>query len=185
MTDPSPTRPAYPADATDNPVLSAEEIGRRYLKLFDGLENRDDLTLEYVQKITGLRLRQTKDGRYFVHRQELEHGWVYGLIYSPQSQGVKKGIGLDFMHLQDGYSNMTPVCALDFEYYHNELKRMGFDVTPKYGEIGDLLAFTVDKILKDGEILRMTLIPQNLDTRNLEGKVGRLCVKSIGTQNSM
>ncbi len=42
---------------TQNPKLSAEEIGQRFLKLIEGLGSRDDLSLELVREVTGVVLR--------------------------------------------------------------------------------------------------------------------------------
>jgi len=42
------------ADAAVAPTLSAEEVGRRFLKLIEGLESRSQLDLERVKKAMGL-----------------------------------------------------------------------------------------------------------------------------------
>ena len=37
-----------------------------------------------------------------------------------------------------GRGDMTPVCELDFDYFHPSLKRMGFRGVPIPGKIGQL-----------------------------------------------
>jgi len=69
---------------------------------------------------------------------------------------------------------MSAICELDFDYYHDALKAMGFHDNPSYGEIGELLAweyFKTDFVI--------SVVPQNV----VAGQAGRLCVKSIGTLN--
>lgn len=176
----SPTPATPPASVADNPALSVEEIGRRFLRLFDGLESRDDLTLEYVEQVVGVKLEADDEAGVHIYGRELEGGWGYYLAYHPKYLKLKNAVKLNFWHQTDRYSEMTPVCALNFEYYRRELERMGFIVHPIYGEIGELLFFEAAKALKNGDVISMTIIPQNRDTHHPEGKVGELCIYNIG-----
>ena len=46
-----------PAPADGNPMLGAEEIGKRFLKLIEGLESREDLSPERIRDVMGITLR--------------------------------------------------------------------------------------------------------------------------------
>lgn len=181
----SPTPATPPASVADNPALSVEEIGRRFLRLFEGLESRDDLTLEYVERIVGVKLEPSDDGTTYNYVQRQDGGWRYSFAYRAKHLKLKNAVSLKFVHRTDEYAEMTPVCALNFEHYRRELERMDFVVTPRYGEIGELRAYLARKILGNGDLIHMTIIPQNRDTHHPEGKVGELCIYSIGMPTSM
>src|SRR3546814_7115862 len=63
-----PAAMTVPATPTDNPTLTAEEIGRRFLKLIEGLEARSDLSLDRIKNDTGIAL-----GRFPVPSRSEEH----------------------------------------------------------------------------------------------------------------
>lgn len=159
----------------DNPKLSAEEIGKRFLKLIEGLQSRNDISLERIRNVTGVSLIPPKSANdLYGYSGLLEEGWYYGLVYVPESASVKKGVSLDFSKRGESHADMTSVCGLDFDYYHNALKAMGFRDVAIPGEIGELRAW---RYYRDD--ITLSIIPQNV----LPGEAGRLCVKSIGTLN--
>lgn len=172
---------AQSASTTSNPNLTAEEIGKRFLKLIEGLKSREDLSLESTQEVTGLILEPSKNASFLGYSQGLDEGWFYTFTYIPEGPSVKNGIGLDFEHRKNSFSDMTPVCSLDFDYYHNALIAMGFLAEPYYGEISELRSWRYTKFKKsDGAVdMTISIIPQNV----VAGEAGRLCVKSIGTLN--
>lgn len=151
-------------------MLTAEEIGERFLKLIEGLGAREDLSLERVEETTGLSLLQVSGTNYYGYGQKLTEGWFYAFWFYPEEHGGRRGIRLDFEHQEDRFSNMTAVCGLDFDHYHSVLKVMGYRDVPVYGEIGQLESWRYykDKIM-------LSVIPQNVTA----GGAGRLCVKSI------
>ena len=73
-----------------------------------------------------------------------------------------------------GRGDMTPVCELDFDYFHPSLKRMGFRGVPIPGKIGQLESWQCYK----GDIT-LSIIPRNV----VPGEAGNLCAVSIGTLN--
>lgn len=163
--------------ATDSPALSAEEIGKRFLKLIESLGSREDLSLERTEEATGLSLRQVSGKNYYGYGQKLTEGWFYAFWFYPEEHGGKRGIRLDFEHEGDSFSSMKAVCALDFDHYHGALKAMGFVDNPTYGEIGQLEYWRYTKFKKsDGAAdVTITIIPQNV----VAGDADRLCVKSV------
>ena len=50
------------ASTADNPRLSAQEIGKRFLKLLEGLTSREDLSLERIEEVTGIALPYVQGG---------------------------------------------------------------------------------------------------------------------------
>lgn len=171
------------APATQPLSFSVVEIGKRFLKLIAGLESRNDLSLERIHEVMGVSLPPVEPGKLSTAAgsQELGGGWRYIIDYVPESPSLQEGVGLSFWHQSDQFADMSPVCALDFEYYHNALVAMGFLAEPKYGEIGELRAWLYTKFKKsDGTVdMTISIIPQNVIAR----EAGRLCVKSISTLN--
>lgn len=159
---------------TDNPTLSAEEIGKRFLRLLEGLKSRDDLSLERTQREMALILSPSLDGRLYGYEEFLADRWRVALNYRLATQSTKIGVDLHFLKDGNQQFDMTPVCPLDFDYYHNALKAMGYRDVPIYGEIGELRSW---RYYKDD--ITLSIIPQNV----VAEKAGRLCVKSIGTLN--
>ncbi|WP_372390575.1 hypothetical protein ACCQ05_12400 [Xanthomonas sp. NCPPB 3582] len=175
------TTTMHPVASTQNPTLGADEIGKRFLKLIEGLGSRDDLSVERIKDVTGITLSYVPKGEHYSYSQALGDGWYYMLWYIPESGSLKNGASLMFINSKEEFGDMTPVCALDFDHYHNVLVAMGFLVEPNYGEIGELRSWHYTKFKKSDGTVDMTLsiIPQNV----IAGKAGRLCVKSIGTLN--
>src|SRR3546814_8588482 len=131
-----------PATPTDSPTLTAEEIGRRFLKLIEGLEARSDLSLDRIKNDTGIALGRfpvpSENLTYYAYSQPLDDGWFFSINYNPASPGLKEGAELIFSNVRNDLAGMQSVCALDFEYYHDALSAMGYRHTPTHGEIGQL-----------------------------------------------
>ncbi|MCC4620953.1 hypothetical protein LL965_12940 [Xanthomonas cassavae CFBP 4642] len=175
------TTTMHPVARTQNPTLSAEEIGKRFLKLIEGLESRNDLSVERIKEVTGITLSYVPKGERYSYGEPLGNGWYYMFWYNPESDSLKNGLSLMFINSKEEFGDMTPVCPLDFDHYHNALVAMGFLAEPNYGEIGELRSWHYTKFKKSDGTVDMTLsiIPQNV----ISGEAGRLCVKSIGTLN--
>ena len=164
-----------PAPADGNPMLGAEEIGKRFLKLLEGLESREDLSLERIRDVMGITLTLEPGALSAgVANNELGGGWGYVFFYIPGLTPSRRGVGLTFEHDVNRFSDMSAVCELDFDFYHNALKSMQYRDVPIYGEIGELRSWRYYK----NDIV-ISIIPQNV----IAGEAGRVCVKSIGTLN--
>lgn len=163
---------------TDGPAgesaLRAEEIGRGFLRLFEGLESQDELNLERVQEITGVALFLVPEGEHFAYSEALDGGWYYTFWHVPKSTSLKNGVSLTFTNPENPSSDMAAVCALDFEAYRSALKEMGFREVPIPGEIGQVNEWRYYR----GDI-KLSVRPRNASL----GKAGRGCVESIGTLN--
>lgn len=169
MTTPEPT------STPDN--LTAEEVGKRFLKLLEGLESREDLNLERVQIVLGVPLKRFAGTPEYLYSysQPLGEGWYLSVDYISGSPSLLRGVSLDFGKAGDRFPDIpAAVCALDFDYYHNALKAIGYRDVPIHGEIGELRSW---RYYKDD--ITLSIIPQNA----VAGESGRLCVTSIGTLN--
>ena len=162
--------------ATKPLPFSAEEIGKRFLKLIEGLVSRDDLSLERIREVMGVALPPVRPGDMATGAwsRELGGGWRYGFRYVAESPSLKEGVGLSFQHDNDEFADMSAVCTLDFDYYHDALVAFGFRPVEIRGEIGELRSWRYYK----NDIV-MAIVPQNVVT----GEHGRWCVKSINTLN--
>ncbi len=169
------------APTTSNPTLTAEEIGKRFLSLIEGLKSREDLNLEKVQDITGLVLAPAVSGGFYGVEGNLGDGWAFALNFYPTSPHLGSGVELHFDKSGERFGDMTQICSLDFDHYHNALRAMGFIDHPVHGEIGQLQSWRFTKFSKvdGGADITISLIPQNV----VPGEAGRLCVKLISTLN--
>ena len=173
--------------ATDSPALSAEEIGRRFLKLIEGLESREDLNLERVQRVLGVPLKRL-DGTpeyLYSYSQPLGDGWYFSVDYISGSPSLLRGVSLEFGKPGERFPEFPDVaCGLDFELYHIALVEMGFNADPYYDyDHGRerLVDWRYTKFKQiDGSVdMTISIVPQNV----VAGEAGRVCVKSIGTLN--
>ena len=163
------------ATAADNPKLSAEEVGKRFLKLIEGLESKSSLSLKLVQDAMGMKLSSVPgDPNHLVSEATVAPGWSYVVGYIEATPSIDKATFLEFRNAEARFSDMTAICSVDFDYYHNALKSMGFRDSPMHGEIGQLESWRYYK----GDIT-LSITQQNV----VPGKAGRLCVKSISTLN--
>ena len=128
---PAPPQSRYPGLHMQDevPDMSPAEMGRRFLHLVDSLQRYDQLTFEHVQQVMRLKLegQRGKPGPQFNVRMP-ESGWHYAIGFSETEGAPDQTMAeLDFLHREDASRvDMAPVCALDFEAYHQALLAMGF-----------------------------------------------------------
>jgi len=173
----TPEEPAMNTEAPQQdqaPHLSAEEVGKRFLKMIGKLNSPEELGLEFVQKEMGVPyMKPTPESRGFHYFSEpLEKGWQYTVEYYEGDPALKRSTTLWFGH-DEGISDEMPesVCKLDFEDYDKALKAMGFFGEAEYGEFGELRRF----VYLNRKGVQVQIIPQNI----VPGFSGRLCVSSI------
>ncbi|KRG71073.1 hypothetical protein ABB29_04435 [Pseudoxanthomonas dokdonensis] len=177
---------AHSTDATSaSPQLSAEQVGKRFLKLIEGLESRDDLSLERIRDVMGLSLRnyESRSDDFYAYSQLLEDDWYFSVDYLEPSPSSMRGVGLSFGKPFPAEFEPNPMpaslCVLDFEYYHNALKAMGLYAEPVCDEIGRLRSWEYTKFNSDAVDFTLSIILQNI----VPGEPGTLCVKSIDMLN--
>ncbi|MCL1561534.1 hypothetical protein [Xanthomonas nasturtii] len=173
------TMTTHEADAA-NPTLSAEEIGKRLLRLIEGLKSRDEISLERIRDVMGIALKLEPGalGAGFPSG-DLGGGWRYVFDYFPESSSSSKGVKLTFVNTANRFADMSAVCSLDFAYYDQSLKSMGFVSSPTHGPIGQLedLHYVKATTSEAGGDIVISIVPQNV----VAGSGTRLCVKSIST----
>ncbi|WP_374012668.1 hypothetical protein [Pseudoxanthomonas koreensis] len=155
---------------------TAAEMGRRFLKLIGSIKSRDELTPELIRQVTGIALDEVKPGELItgVGSGDLGGGWRYMFSFVPESVSRRPGVSVHFQHQEDRWADMSAICELDFDDYHDALKAMGFDDTPIHGEIGELREW---RYYKSDFVI--SVVPQNV----VAGQAGRVCVQAIGTLN--
>ncbi|MFA0924314.1 hypothetical protein [Xanthomonas fragariae] len=121
------------------------------------------------------------DKNHYVSEAPVGHNWSYIVGFLEETQSNEKSVYLDFINSAARFADMTQICGLNFDYYHNAFKEMGFVDNPTYGEIGQLEDWRYTKFKKSDGTVDMTflIIPQNV----VAGESGRLCVRSIRMLN--
>ena len=108
-----------------NPKLSPPEIMARVLKLIDHAHTREDLSEESVQNVLGLYMHpnnQSSD-RTIIFSQIISSEWRWSVKnYALEEHRI---FDFDFVH-PDMITEMTTVCQMDLDQFHNSLLQMGY-----------------------------------------------------------
>ncbi|RMH90884.1 hypothetical protein EBB59_09715 [Lysobacter pythonis] len=162
------------AQIPPNPTLSAEEVGRRFLKFIEGVESRGDITLERVQEVMGLTLKRRPIDRGFFHTQSLIGDWSYVIILWPHpEEEMRNSLNLEFINKINQFSDMLPICGLSFEGYHKALLSFGYSEIFRYDKIGRLSGVSYSKgNMHVGITPELKVFPN--------GKAYPTCVRRIG-----
>ncbi|KQR09049.1 MULTISPECIES: hypothetical protein [Xanthomonas] len=162
--------------------LSAEEIGKRFLKLITSLDSRADITPQRIQDVMGFPVTVAPGALgAVVWSKDLGAGWKYAFDYVPESKSLLPGVGLSFENDANRKSEIEVICNLDFEHYDSVLKSSGFIASPTYGPIGQLENWRYAKFAKDGKggDIIVSIVPLSA----AESSPNQVCVKSISTLN--
>ncbi|MES2670666.1 MAG: hypothetical protein V4673_09655 [Pseudomonadota bacterium] len=166
------------SDATTatNPTLTAEEVGKRFLRLLEDVKSRSDLTVEHVQGAMGLTFKDSPNGPFYT--QPLGSGWLYAISLGHETPpGQTISLNLEFIDKSDRFADMSEICDLTFEDYHNALKAMGYRDDFQYdqvnGEAGRLIGVNYYK-----EGFQVSITPEV--KRFPDGKLHPTCVRRIG-----
>lgn len=159
-----------------NRTLTAEEVGRRFLKLLESVKSSSDLTAEHVQAAMGLALKDSPNGPF--HTQSLGDGWLYAIsLRMEMPPGDSISLNLEFIDNADRFADMSAICDLTFEDYHNALKAMGYRDVFQYdqidGQVGRLISVDYQK---DGFFVSI----QPEVKRFSYGKIYPTCVRRMG-----
>jgi len=158
------------ADAALNPAQSAEEIGRRFLKLLGAVSSKSDITVEHVQEVLGLTL--DSDPIYPSYTQSLGDDWFYSIRYAIEMPGQSRGVELAFENETDPFPQRFPFCNVSYDDYHIALTRMGF----RYRRGGDGKFPGINEYDKDDFYVQ--IVPEV--RQSTEGKAHPACVRKIG-----
>ena len=176
MTSPDTFKPSL---ASDYPDITPEEMGRRFLKLVDGLKTVDALTPEYVATQTGLPLKYAPAGKvYSFTLHEPKSGWYYGLDYYQSPAAGWKTASVQFNNPTNPGADMAPVCGLDFDGYAAALKGMGFAMTPTYDMHGNVVEYRFYR----GEL--DVSVGYREQARSTQAEQTHFCVESISVHGA-
>ena len=168
-----------PQLASDYPEITPEEMGRRFLKLVDGLKTIDDLTVERIIDQAKLPMKYAPLGMvYSFTIPEPMSGWYYGLDFYQDPGSGRKTARVEFANPRDSEADKGPVCGMDFDGYVSALKRMGFRMSPSYDSHGNLLEYHFYR----GKINVMLLHGEQ--AREPEEKRRHFCVESISVHGA-
>lgn len=149
MTSSDTYRPSPPAE---HPDLTPEEVGRRVLRLLDGLKSTDQLTLDEVAAKTGLPLKYAPKAKVNAFTIQIpDSPWFYGVTYS----GAKppKAVELQYAYKGDTQPAGTPLCGIKFDDVAKKLKADGFLMRIDVDELGQPLAYTFRRERVDVQVV--------------------------------
>lgn len=122
------------------PTLSAEEIGRRVLKLAKNVDGITDISPENIERQMQISVSFREENRNeygFGGNVENAPDWVYNLYAYPSENNQKTDtlrFSFDYQLREPANPDLSPVCAVDFEAYRKELSDAGFSKSfPLYG----------------------------------------------------
>jgi len=120
---------------------SAEDIGRRVLRLVENVRSPDDLAPARIEQLTGLKIEfNPDDAREYGTGGQLTDAWAYNLVSLPQIGEAKPSrLMFSFDDETGEHADMGPISALDFDDYAAALAAAGFRPTPVHGRLGNIL----------------------------------------------
>ena len=117
----------------NQPPRNAEEVSLRFLNLLENIKTTKELTPELIQKVMGLQIHPRQDNpNNFDASGQLTQDWYYGLSVFDNyfSSTNEPALMFEFMPTpKKPDADMTDVCDIDLEGYHQRLLEMGFTHT--------------------------------------------------------
>ncbi len=119
------------AVAPTSPTLSAEDIGRRVIKLVQNLRSLEDISPANLERQMGIKVEMNKDdSRRYGFGGPIVGSWVYDLATIPEKAGQQPR-RLDFSisdRSSDGKADLGSVCSLSFNDYRDAWVTAGYSV---------------------------------------------------------
>ncbi len=144
------------------PPASADEIGKRVLRLVENVRGRADLSPQRVEQLTGIRVEYNPDDRNeYGFSGQLTDAWAYNLVSLPESDGsAPSRVMLSFDDESRSNADMAPICELDFDAYAEALAAAGYRASPAYGKHGGIDHWT---FTRDGVAVQIHVRGENDD----------------------
>lgn len=151
----SPSRPKEPVDITsidayrissptEHPELTPEELGRRTLRLLDGLKSMDELTVGQVSARTGIPLEYAPKGKVYAFTVQIpDSPWYYGVNYREGLEG--KLFELEYAYVGDARPKGAPLCGMSADGLARKLKADGYSLWIDVDELGQALAYYFER----------------------------------------
>ena len=127
----SPKEKPMDAVVLSSPTLSAEDIGRRVIKLVQNLRTLDDISPASLERQMGIKVEFNKtDPNEYGFGGLISGHWHYdfGTVADHEGQPPRR---LDFSisdRSPDGKADLTPVCTLSFNDYRDAFVAAGYSV---------------------------------------------------------
>jgi len=190
-----------PVAQTPDSVAKVEKISERLLTLIDGLRTIDDLTLDRVEKVMGVKMKESEARGMYDFQGDFIEDWYYYISYV-SSEAVWGQPWFDLvLSPYDKSDPMTEMAAcLDFKRFSGQLAARGFEQEPNYDQLHGsglmswLFVRTVDVVDEDdiGPLYERTgkrAVGISIDLPRYEfvdalgNGSGRLCINSIQIQH--
>lgn len=157
---------------TEHPELTPEELGRRTMKLLDGLKSMDELTADQVSVRTGVPLKYAPKGKVYAFTVQVPASpWYYGVNYREGEEG--KLFELEYAYAGDAQPKGAPLCALSADEVVNKLKGDGYSLWIDIDELGRALAYYLER-----PPLKVRVVP-GASVPNSETGTSRICVAQL------
>ncbi|MGH8081707.1 MAG: hypothetical protein ACREP7_14120 [Lysobacter sp.] len=118
--------------------LTADDVGRRVLKLIDSIQGAKDIAPAHIEQTTGIKVDiWSEDQSKYGFNGKLSDVWYYGLRSMPADKPGDKPSSLlfSFSDNDDDKSDPSAVC-LKFKDYSQALTAAGFAGKPVQGYRG-------------------------------------------------
>jgi hypothetical protein len=125
-----PTVAQEPSMSAVTTPITAEDIGRRVLKLIDSIRNAQDLAPEHIENVMGVAVEYNDEDRnIYGVSGKLDDGGSYSLVSTPEKLGEKpKRFALK--PAEAGEVHGQAACKMTFEDYERALLESGFSGRP-------------------------------------------------------
>lgn len=179
----SPSTPKEPVDMmstdtyrvsalSEHPDLTPEEVGRRILRLLDGLGSMDELTTQEVVTRTGIPLKYAPKGKVYAFTIQMpDSPWYYGVIYRDERD--IKSIELEYTYDGDTMPEGAPLCAMSVDDLAKRFKKDGFAMRFDVDGLGQAMAYYFER-----SPLKVRVVPGASVTNNETGTY-QMCVSQL------
>ncbi|MGH8080283.1 MAG: hypothetical protein ACREP7_06890 [Lysobacter sp.] len=131
------------AASTVNPTATAEQVGKRFLKLIDRLNVRGNISLGQLAEAMEVPVGQMEPRHNgYSAALPIGEGWLYALdLWQDTASSPWASIILQFDNEElHEYADFAPICGMPFAKYRDAFKASGYQEKLDYGDAGKLLA---------------------------------------------
>ena len=109
-------------------TMTAEDVGKRVLKLVASINGAEDISPENIERVTGLKIDVSPTNPHeYGTGGKISDTFFYNLGSLSNSNGSKPNrLMFSFDDQSNSHADMTPVCSLDFSAYAKQLSEAGY-----------------------------------------------------------
>ena len=172
LPDTTPTDTYRISALSEHPELTPEEVGRRMLRLLDGLGSMDELTTEQVVLRMGLPLKYAPKGKVYAFTIQMpDSPWYYGVTYRDDHE--TKMVELEYSYFGDSMPEGSPLCPMSVDETVRRFKKDGYSLWIDVDELGQALAYYFER-----PALKVRVVP-GTSVNNKETGAYHLCVSQL------